>query len=57
MMRLKELVNKGDFIKVYKQSKVLYIGYTNFINKDVLENKVSTSLGHYDIYQQVYIVE
>lgn len=56
-MKLRDVISKGDFVKLYKGNKVVYAGYTNFMNDKILENKVSKRLGHYDIYNEVYIVE
>lgn len=57
-MKLRQVVSKGDFVKVYnKEEKVLYAGYTNFMDDDILDDNVSKRLGRYDIYNEVYIVE
>lgn len=56
-MKLKQLVNKGDFVKVYKNDKVVYSGYTNFMKYDILNNDVFVVFGRCDIYKKVYIVE
>lgn len=55
-MKLRQLVNKGDFVKVCKDGKVLYVGYTNFIKDDMLNNDVLTSFGRCDMYKRIYIL-